>query len=410
MSRIRIPVFLAQSENDALFNLREAVATYMALRRQHTPVKLLFRSQGHSGGDIGTAETDPANPEKAYESRMTLEWFDWYLRGIGDPPKLGFSFFRDWAKPVQGDAAAAVGTTPSYPAGTPTELTLPGTISLTAGLTGTEATGAAFGVAPAGPTVPGLAGALDSQPLGENLEIAGLPEVSFKVDAPQHVSSQSTTAGKLILFARLDDVSPTGTVTTPGQAFASARIGDVTKPATIALHGAVHRFPKGDRLRVVIGTGSPIRANNNTAGPVTISDVKLTIPKLGPIVGKPGAGPSGTTSYTPSPVALAVQPDGLGGPPRSTPAAARLPRARTCASRRRFVIHLRRPPQGDRIRSVQVLVNGKRARATRRRARIDLRGLPKGIVRVQITVRTVRGRTLRSARSYRTCALHGHAR
>ena len=44
------------------------------------------------------------------------------------------------------------------------------------------------------------------------------------------------------------------------------------------------------------------------------------------------------------------------------------------------------------------LRRGKRLRAT-----VNLRGLPKGTFRVLITVKTKKGRTLRSARTYRTC-------
>jgi predicted lipoprotein len=72
-------------------------------------------------------------------------------------------------------------------------------------------------------------------------------------------------------------------------------------------------------------------------------------------------------------------------------------------SRRRFSIRLAKPRRGDRVRSVTVTVNGKKVKATRRGAIVDLRGLPKGTVRVQITARTVRGKVLRSARTYRTC-------
>jgi hypothetical protein len=53
-----------------------------------------------------------------------------------------------------------------------------------------------------------------------------------------------------------------------------------------------------------------------------------------------------------------------------------------------------------------VTVNGKRVKTRkgkRVKATVDLRGLPKGIARVSVTVRTAKGRTLRSARTYRTC-------
>jgi len=82
-----------------------------------------------------------------------------------------------------------------------------------------------------------------------------------------------------------------------------------------------------------------------------------------------------------------------------------LPATRRCASRRNFSIRLR-APRGQRLRSALVYVNGRRARVvrgTRLRARVDLRGLPRGVVRVTIVARTLTGRTVRSSRRYRTC-------
>jgi sulfoquinovosidase len=86
----------------------------------------------------------------------------------------------------------------------------------------------------------------------------------------------------------------------------------------------------------------------------------------------------------------------------------RLPGARTCRSRRRFVIRIVRPRRrGERIASARVYVNGRRARTRkvrgRFRARVDLRGLPRGRFTVRIVVRTTRGRTYVAKRRYRTC-------
>jgi predicted acyl esterase len=73
MSKIKIPTLLAQGQSDTLFDLQESVATYRALRAQGTPVKMLWRSSGHSGGSI-SGESSSSNLESAYESRMELEW------------------------------------------------------------------------------------------------------------------------------------------------------------------------------------------------------------------------------------------------------------------------------------------------------------------------------------------------
>jgi beta-glucosidase len=84
--------------------------------------------------------------------------------------------------------------------------------------------------------------------------------------------------------------------------------------------------------------------------------------------------------------------------------ALQLPRdARSCTSRRSFVIRL---PKS--LRSARVTVGGERARVTRRgrrlTARIDLRGRRAGHVVVRITGRTARGKVVRQTRVYRPCA------
>ena len=105
----------------------------------------------------------------------------------------------------------------------------------------------------------------------------------------------------------------------------------------------------------------------------------------------------------------------LGPPPRSQPvtgagAAATsslgLPSARRCVSRRRFRIRLR-APRGERLASARVYVNGRRVRmlrGRRLRAPVDLRGLPRGTVRVKVVARTRAGRRIVAQRRYRTCA------
>jgi hypothetical protein len=87
------------------------------------------------------------------------------------------------------------------------------------------------------------------------------------------------------------------------------------------------------------------------------------------------------------------------------PADLGLPSRRRCASRRAFTIHLR-APAGQRLRSARVYVNGRRVRTiagARLRAPIDLRGIPRGVVRVRIVARTRTGQTIMDERRYRTC-------
>jgi ABC-2 type transport system ATP-binding protein len=425
MEKIRIPTFLSQGQSDTLFDLQEAVATYEALRAQKTPVKMLWRSAGHSGGGLGTNEFDSENLEKAYESRLSLEWLDFWLRGIGKTPKLDFSFMRDWVE-YKGDAAPAVGVTPSYPAGTDTPLFLSSGAALVDDASKVQAGTAQFAAVPGtvtgngggfmsvpAPSGPGLGVDFTSAPLPQDVDVVGVPRVRVKLDAPTFAQSQgSGPAGKLVLFAKLYDVAPDGKETLPRNDLSAVRVADVTKPVDIELPGIAHRFKKGHSMRLEITSSNSTNRGNVLGGPVTITlDPKdpsvLTVPRLGAQTGATGAADSGLTRFEPSPQAPAPQ---KAERPAFARDAARLPSARRCASRRRFEIRLRRAPRGDRIRKATVTVNGKRVkvvRGKRLRARIDLRGLPKGTARVMITVRTAKGRTLRSARTYRTCVPKG---
>jgi hypothetical protein len=93
----------------------------------------------------------------------------------------------------------------------------------------------------------------------------------------------------------------------------------------------------------------------------------------------------------------------LGTPPVSKPFGPI--RVKRCASRRHFQIRLR-APRGDRLRSARVYVNGHRVRllrGRRLRARVSLRGLPRGRFTVRIVGRTRKGRTVYDVRRYRTC-------
>lgn len=125
-----------------------------------------------------------------------------------------------------------------------------------------------------------------------------------------------------------------------------------------------------------------------------------------------GSGPC-PTAQPPAP-APAPAPVVTAAPPATAPAkpatlvASRvfvLPSAKACISRRAFRIRLR-VPVGVTAKTATVLVNGKRTKlikGARLTAPIDLRGLPKGKVTVKITLTTTDGRSVTSARTYRTC-------
>jgi predicted acyl esterase len=297
MSRIRVPTFLAQGQSDTLFDLQEAVATYKALRAQGTPVKMLWRSAGHSGGSID-GESDDTDLEKNYESRLELQWFNYWLRGIRPKPALDFSFLRDWV-PYKGDAAPEVGVVPRYPAGPEQTVYLSGSDQLASSKKAVKSGSADFASIPSAsgsgngfveapvPDVPGTFASYETAPLARNTDIVGIPRLHIRLKAPDFSSLQSSDPRThLILFAKLFDVDSGGGTTLPRNLLSAVRVADVNKPVDIQLPGIVHRFAKGHRIRLVVSTSNSTNRGNTVAGPVSIltdpsAPGTLTLPKVG---------------------------------------------------------------------------------------------------------------------------------
>lgn len=413
MQDIRIPTFLTQGQSDNLFDLQEAVANYQALKAQGVPVKMLWRSSGHSGGGIGKSESDSTDLEGSYESRADLAWFDHYLKGDGPAPALDFSFLTDWIPFDEGkDAAAAVGVAPSYPAAPGEPLYLSGADALTADK-GAVKEGAAQMAEAAAPTSQG-GGAIALQdgsdqegtsvsyttaPLADDLDLAGIPSVTFRVDAPTFASA-ADPAQKLLLFAKLYDVAPDGSATLNRALISAARVGDPTKPVTIELPGLVHRYAKGHALRLTIATSSATHRGGMGAGPVTIETSPqdpgvLTIPKLGAQTGPVGSGPNGSTPFGTAPGT---------NPPGRLRRAAKLPKRRPCRTTpRRISFRLRAKRT---LAIARVAVNGKRVetlRGKQLRKRVTIRLKRRVRAHVVVTSLTRAGETRRNGRRYRAC-------
>jgi hypothetical protein len=112
------------------------------------------------------------------------------------------------------------------------------------------------------------------------------------------------------------------------------------------------------------------------------------------------------TATTPAPPTPPVAPTTPATPAAPITAELGLPSARACVSRRRFRISLK-APKGTSLKAATISINGKvkaRVKAGRTRAPVDLRGLPKGRVKVKVVVRASNGRAYVSTRTYRTCA------
>ena len=294
VDRIRIPTLLVQGQNDTLFNLQEATATYRALRAQGTPVKMIWQSWGHSGGGTpAPGELDMAHPRASYEGRRISNWFDHHLkhRKVGTGPR--FSYFRDWVG-YTGVATPAYGTASAYPVGTTQDLYLSGTDSLVtsksavlpgrasyANVAGevptsySEVSALEGSQVPDGVTAPydtpGTFAAWSTKPLAAPVVSVGVPTLTLRLSSPLVEQTQAAgPAGQLLLFAKIYDVAPDGTTTLVHRLISPTRVADVTKPVTIELPGVVHRYEAGHRLSVVVAATDAAYRNNKAVQPVTV--------------------------------------------------------------------------------------------------------------------------------------------
>jgi X-Pro dipeptidyl-peptidase C-terminal non-catalytic domain/X-Pro dipeptidyl-peptidase (S15 family) len=275
LDRIRIPVLLAQGENDTLFNLNEAVATYQALAAQGTPVKMIWQSWGHSGLTPAPGELDLTNPDPAtqYETARVASWFGQYLKNGPADPYPAFTYFRDWVS-YTGIATPAYGSASSYPVGTPRTFYLSGNGSLVTDQAGIQPGAQTFVTPPAGfPTsasgidafsanippdtnVAGTYAAWTSAPLSSDMNVVGQPTLDVQVQAP--AAAQSGTlgpAGQLVLFAKVYDVAPDGSQSLVHNLIAPVRITDPSDPIHITLPAIVHRFAAGHAVRIMLASG-----------------------------------------------------------------------------------------------------------------------------------------------------------
>jgi predicted acyl esterase len=316
---LRIPVLLEQGENDSLFDLQEAVATYTALKKQHVPVKMVWQSWGHS------SLTVPAG-EEAVLTKINNGWFRYYLKHTGPKPALNFSFFRPWVS----QAGKAYASAPAYPIGTTKQLYLsgapsaadPGAGTITAtksrastgaehlttpakgaaeSLTQDVSTTALLGSGMNAVTVSDPAGtfaAFESAPLAKTTDVVGVPTVTVRVAAPV-ADLTAGPAGTIGLFFRLEDIAPNGKVTLPDGLISAARFTTSATGTriTVRLPGIAYRFPAGHRIRLVIAGSDSAYALPNPDVPVTVRTTAGNPGVLDLPIAKPGSyGPLKVTS------------------------------------------------------------------------------------------------------------------
>ncbi|MFL6096239.1 MAG: CocE/NonD family hydrolase, partial [Blastococcus sp.] len=309
MTDVQVPTLLGQGQADTLFNLQESVATYTALKRQGTPVSLMWQSWGHSDQSKQPGELDMRHPAASLQGRAALAWFDYFVRNQGTAPPQNFTYYRDWVFQATHCITQAYATAASYPVGKERTYYLSGTsTSQNDGALVTKTNQVQWGtssysnLAPVGPNYtetsgvdqsrpvtdpPGTAIRFATPPLDKPMDVVGSPRLTVQLSAPSVAATQvGGPAGQLVAYAKLYDVGPDGAIELPHRVISPVRVTDVTKPVTIELPGIVHRFAAGHRLVIVLAGGDMAYRGSTTTQPVTLQtgpglNQQLTVPVVG---------------------------------------------------------------------------------------------------------------------------------
>ncbi len=296
IAKIKVPTLVIQGLNDTLFNINEGVANYQALKKQKTPVKMIWQSWGHTNLTPAPGEIDLAapNPSTQYETARVAAWFERYLkdREVSTGPE--FAYFRDWIS-YQGIATPAYATAASYPVGSNRTMYLSGTGDLATNRSAISAGSSSFVTPLAGlPTsldpadalgsflktplplpevdLPGTFASYRGGVLASSLRVVGAPVLKLKVAAPTVGLTQiSGPLGKLVLIVKVVDIGPDGKSALIKNLVAPVRVPDVNKPFTVTLPGIAHQFDKGHRIGLIVAGGSLNYRGNVVAAPVTIA-------------------------------------------------------------------------------------------------------------------------------------------
>lgn len=254
VDKVRIPTLLLQGQNDTLFNLNEAIATFRSLRQQGTPVKMVWKWGGHSGGPAA-GEEGPDRPHRNYVTKRILNWFEHHLKGrtaVSTGPR--FAWFRDWVN-YAGDASPAYASSPSFPAGIRTTFRLTGpkrqilttpVAGLPTSIDHLDTIGSMVPLPLPEVDLPGTYAAWNGSALNAPVDVVGTPRVRLKIDS----------IGSPVLFVKLLDVARDGKAQVVRNLVAPVRVVDPSKPFTVTMPAVVHRFAKGHRMRLVVAGGS----------------------------------------------------------------------------------------------------------------------------------------------------------
>ncbi len=261
--RITAPTLLIQGENDSLFGLGQAAATYRQIKRNGTPVDMVWFAGGHDGGNQQTSLTNA----------LAIEWFNRWLKhrpwrpgqsGNANTGQPAFAVTRVLGfDPNSGTQSLGIATAPSFPGLNGTRRTViglrgpaqyvvnppggaPPSMSVFPGL-GSLGTLAGAGTgSPLTFDMPGQSAVFESAPLRAPVQLTGAPTVRIRVTGPPG----------LTLFAKVYDVDQAGNAVLPYSLAEPLRVAQASsgRVLTVRLPVMDYQFAAGHRIRLVLTT------------------------------------------------------------------------------------------------------------------------------------------------------------
>ena len=266
ISRIKVPTLLVQGEDDTLFDLSEADANAAGIGGNGAPVKTVWVPGGHSNLAALTAGSTAR-----YIQSLAARWFDRWLAG-DSAVNTGASF--EWydvttKRYIAGTAPAPAQEVlhPSSGGGLTSRAGAaePGIAGFTnpaggqpAALSANPTEGFLSGIPPF--DIPGQNVSFETAPLPASIQVVGAPRLTLRVVS-------STT--ELVAFVKVYDVAPDATATLPGSQVGAIHLTGLTpgtpSDVSVRLPAFAHRFPAGDRIRLVVAATDSAYANSRTA-------------------------------------------------------------------------------------------------------------------------------------------------
>jgi ABC-2 type transport system ATP-binding protein len=291
---IRIPTLLMQGQGDSLFNLQEAAATFRSLRQQHTPVKMIWQSWGHSISTPQPGEwTSGKGVLHTYEGKRVFAWFNHYLKGRHVSTGPRFAYYRDYVHfHGKGPDTKQYGHSSHFPVGHIKHLYASGTKKLVKHRSSVKSGSISYanfaGPAPLsysevselqGSTIPnqdtvpydtpGSFAAWEGPALHHHVDVAGIPSATLHLASPGASSHSPVT--ELQLFAKIYDIAPNGSIDLVRRLVAPIRVHNINRPVHVKLPGIVHRFAKGHHIELVLAATDSAYRNANLVQPATAS-------------------------------------------------------------------------------------------------------------------------------------------